>query len=550
MSRSFRTLLVFALAVGLLLGLGSFSKTEAVKIFGDGNGNFTDTDMPLSNCGGSCFYYGAYEYYGNQQVVAGIDDYSPYAGSENPVITTFQPGYDYNSGTAIAIRLKNGKFINPNYVTNGTSYCLVDPAAGNAVVATQVTTSYPTDTLNFVTTTTLDDQVRYLLAICDANNTYLQPNERVQINPNLGANCDTPVKVQIEWVSGNDCCTADLIVIYPKGKAELALNFTAELDSDRDFKTFLGGKDSKDLCCEGGVACNCAYGECLGKKPTTPSTGSTCPNPYVLGAPFNPATDSVVRVAFDIISENAEPGIDKIRSTNSNLTCTTSDNKTWRCSSNCIPCPECGESFDMYVDLKGNVENVPTTWTLANAVIEEYCYPDARVKAMCCSVREGFAGAWYGGVEAIIPFVKFDGTSNTYVKLFNRYSKDAKVYAEVFNKNSNSIIVALNNIATIPAGGAIQLSASDFQTLCPDCNWSFGQAVKLLIRVPSQTGCQSSTGTISLNYDRTGGTYSGTICNNNPYDPYIEGIVVSVMGGQQRSIPLLFKAFKQGQYNQ
>lgn len=535
MSRSFRTLLVFALAVGLLLGLGSFSKTEAVKIFGDGNGNYTDTDMPLSNCGGNCYYYGAYEYYGNQQVIAGINSYAPYIGFENPVITTFQPGFNYSAGTAIAIRLKNGKFIHPSYATNGVSYCLVNPAT-NSVVATQVSTSYPTDTLNFVVGSSgLIDTVRYLLAICDSNGVYVQPNQRVQINSNLNADCNTPVKVQIEWVAENDCCTADLIFIYPKHKAQLALNLTAELDSDKDFKTFLGGLDTKDLCCEGGGACNCYGGNCFGNKPSVSSTGPTCPNPWVLGNPYR-LDDNVVRVSFDIISENKQPGVLKFRSVNSsNLTCTTTDNITWKCSSDCITCPECGNGtppFGMFVDLKGDVENVPTTWKIANAKIEEYCYPDARVKAMCCSILEGNVGSWYGGVEAIIPFVKKDSTSNTYVKLFNRYTKPAKVYAEVFNKNSNSIIVALNELGTIDPGTGKQFSGSDFEKLCPTCDWSFGQAVKLLIRVPSQTGCISNG------------------CFNNPYDPYIEGIVVSVMGNQQRSVPLLFKAFKQGQYNQ
>lgn len=545
MSKHFKFLVVLFLVAGLLLSFGSLNKAEAVKIYGS-SGSST---FGLNYCGGSCYYLGAYEYYGNQQVIAGLNSYSPYSGSENPVLTYFQPGFNYSQGTSIAIRLKNAKFIAPTYVTNGASYCLVD-STNNTVVATQAPTSYPTDTLNFVVGSSgLSSNQQYALAICNTNG-FVANNSQVQIDPNLGADCNTPAKVQIEWVSGNDCCTADLIYISPKGKKSLALNFTAELDTDRDFKTFLGGNDQLDLCCIGGGDCNCASGKCVSKKDTQPS-GPTCPDLYVLGQPYNPSVDNVVKVAFDIVSENAEPGVDRIYAQGSNLTCTTTDKKTWHCSSDCIPCPDCGNSgFNMYLELNGTQENVPTVWSIANASIQEYCFPDQRVKAMCCSVNEGPAGAWFGGVEAIVPFVKKDATSDTYIKLFNRYSKDAKVYAEVFNKNSNKVIVALNQIATIPAGGQITLSGSDFQTLCPTCDWSFGQPVKFLIRVPSQTGCMSASGTITFDYTQNKGTYTGTNCYNNANDPYIEGIVVSVMNGQQRSVPLLFKFFKQGSYNQ
>jgi len=138
----------------------------------------------------------------------------------------------------------------------------------------------------------------------------------------------------------------------------------------------------------------------------------------------------------------------------------------------------------------------------------------------------------------------------------------------------------------IPAGGSLEITGDDFVNLFPGYDWEFGQAVKLLIKVPSGAGCISEIGTLSgsdfgdeygsldgstngtynnatytYNGTFTGdyngyyagyfmGDFAGTGCYVNPYDPYIEGIVVSVWGSVQRSVPIKFKAFKQGQYNE
>jgi hypothetical protein len=55
-------------------------------------------------------------------------------------------------------------------------------------------------------------------------------------------------------------------------------------------------------------------------------------------------------------------------------------------------------------------------------------------------------------------------------------------------------------------------------------------------------------GTTSLSGVIGEGTINGNITNVNPYDPYVEGIVVSAYPGGQRTIPLKFKTFKQGMY--
>jgi hypothetical protein len=97
----------------------------------------------------------------------------------------------------------------------------------------------------------------------------------------------------------------------------------------------------------------------------------------------------------------------------------------------------------------------------------------------------------------------------------------------------------------IPAGGLITITDQDIGAFVPGYDMSQGLPVKFNIRVPSQIGTTTSTGNWFFNGDT-----SATLTHQNPYDPFVEGIVVSIVpGGGQRSIPLKFKSFKNGEYN-
>jgi hypothetical protein len=381
---------------------------------------------------------------------------------------------------------------------------------------------------------------------------------KVQLDPNLGASCDKDAVVKIKWNYESDCCEADFIKITAKSViASQPLNLTAELDTDNDFKTFIGGYTIRDACCTPETAgCSCGVvGKCFNST-SSANTGG-CPDLWVLGASFNPATMNIAKISFDLVSLYEEKGIKEIRFSDNKTKCTTTDYKTWHCESDCIPCPLCKtDTNKLIVEVKGDTELNPTLWTVANPKVTDICPTNPKVKDVCCNLLAGPAGAWYGGLEAIIPFVKHDTGYYTTIKLVNRYNKDAKVFFAVFSEASNNpMLLAVKQIPgkeAIPAGGGLMITGADLANLFPSADWKFGQAVKLLIRVPSQAGCMSGTitGTVDIDLDNYSATFSGTAsnCYNNPNDPFVEGYVAYDTPQGTRTVPLKFKSFKNGQY--
>ena len=123
-----------------------------------------------------------------------------------------------------------------------------------------------------------------------------------------------------------------------------------------------------------------------------------------------------------------------------------------------------------------------------------------RTQTDICQVPSGPVGVWYGGLEAIVPFVKGDVANGyeTYIKLFNRYTKDAKLYVATFDDGVNGdMIISTTQIAgkeVIPMqsasnpNGVLQITSADIASICPTCNMVTGIPVKFLIRVPGQKG--------------------------------------------------------------
>jgi|GEM_PF-4676606 len=538
-------------AVAALGILGLASQPKALKILGHSSSG----DFKLSKCDGFCTYLAAYEFYGNQEVIAG--------GDNSDTIVKFTLGTNYPENATVGITLTGAKFLDPgNFstsISNATQYCLYN---GSDVVALpNGPHTFPTDTLFFKFNSTVAQGTTLILGVCNSTNGTVNNMTKVQLDPNLGASCNKEAVVKIKWNHASDCCEADFIRIIPKSVINSQpLNLTAELDTNNDFKTFLGNYTIRDACCTPGAAsCSCGVaGECFNR--TSSPTPEGCPNPWVLGDSFNPTTMNVAKISFDLVSLYEEQGIKEIRFTDNTTKCTTTDHKTWHCVSPCMPCPLCKTDTNrLVVEVKGDTELNPTLWEVANPSVTDICPTTPKVKDICCNLKAGPAGAWYGGLEAIIPFVKNAPGYYTTIKLVNRYNKEAKVYFEVFSKASNNtMLLAVNQIPgkeSIPAGGGLMITGADLASLFPTADWNFGQAVKLLIRVPSQAGCLNVSGEGSFDgeYDSLGYAwgslaFTGTACNNNPNDPFVEGYVVYDAPQGTRTVPLKFKSFKNGQY--
>ncbi len=86
--------------------------------------------------------WAAYEYYGNQAVIAGNQ-----TNGENPILINFIPGQNYNANDTVSIILDGGTWLTPSVVhSGGNIYCLYN---GSSVVATQTSLSNGTLFLQF-----------------------------------------------------------------------------------------------------------------------------------------------------------------------------------------------------------------------------------------------------------------------------------------------------------------------------------------------------------------------------------------------------------------
>ena len=345
---------------------------------------------------------------------------------------------------------------------------------------------------------------------------------------NKSADCNTrpvwPLSASISGTNGNiqfpvvsfTYVTPQITITNP---ASGSLN--AELNSDTDFKTFvLGSGDNvtSNTTIYDNLATNLGFYFVTNLQAAETwnwiawAAGPTC------------------SLTFDLQSVNAEPGVSSI-TFNENLCTETTQDKVWRCSSGAFS-PTPTTDLDLVLNVDGTTINNPTIWSVNNLTA---------TGIRCYNSNPRTVGVWYGGVEALVPFVKSDPAvgAQTYVVFYNRRDVDVPVYAKALINDASPILISLNPIATIPANSKIQFTADQLKTLLPELasyDMSKGIPIKFMFRIPSQSLINNISG--------------GTLTNVNPYDPYIEGIVVSVYGSQHRSVPLKFKFFKQGSYNE
>jgi hypothetical protein len=380
------------------------------------------------------------------------------------------------------------------------------------------------------------------------NDTPFGPIGNVSANLiNKSADCNTrpvwPLSASISGTNGNiQFPVVSFTYVTPQiavttNPASGSLN--AELNSDTDFKTFVSGSGDNvtgNTTIYDNLATNLGFYVVTNLQAAETwnwiawAAGPTC------------------SLTFDLQSVNAEPGVSSI-TFNGNLCTETTQDKVWRCSSGAFS-PTPTTDLDLVLNVDGTTINNPTIWSVNNLTA---------TGIRCYNSNPRTVGVWYGGVEALVPFVKSDPAvgAQTYVVFYNRRDVDVPVYAKALINDASQILISTNPIATIPANSKIQFTADQLKTLLPELasyDMSKGIPIKFMFRIPSQsltnTNNISLTGNVDLLTGDVTATATGTLTNVNPYDPYIEGIVVSVYGSEHRSVPLKFKFFKQGSYNE
>jgi len=357
---------------------------------------------------------------------------------------------------------------------------------------------------------------------------------------NKTADCNTrpvwPLSASISGTNGNIAfpvvsftyVTPQITITNP---ASGSLN--AELNSDTDFATFVLGSGSY------------VTGTTTIDDDSATTSGFYFVTDLQAAEPWNWiawAAGPTCSLTFDLQSVNAEPGVSSI-TFNGNLCTETTQDKVWRCSSGAFtPTTD----LDLVLNVDGTTINNPTIWSVNNLTA---------TGIRCYNSNPRTVGVWYGGVEALVPFVKSDPAvgAQTYVVFYNRRDVDVPVYAKALINDASPILISLNPIATIPANSKIQFTADQLKTLLPELasyDMSQGIPIKFMFRIPSQSLTNNISLTGNVNLITGAAAATGTLTNVNPLDPYIEGIVVSVYGSEQRSVPLKFKFFKQGSYNE
>lgn len=332
---------------------------------------------------------------------------------------------------------------------------------------------------------------------------------------NKAADCNTsptwPLTASIAGFNGNiGFPTVTFTYVTPQftvtGPAANGLN--AELDTDTAFTTFIAGSgphvvtttqiDYDTLSAAGFFVVN--------DSQTTDHWNWIAWTTGVSGA-----------IQFDLISVSAEPGIPAAGITFNGNACTeTTADRVWRCNSGTVA-PLIGD-LDLVLNIDGTTINNPTIWSIDNVTFPA---------TICANIPRRDVGTWYGGLEAIVPFVKHDPTNGYYttIKIMNRYNRDVAVYAEPFPNSQARLIVPLTQIGTIPANnGVLTITGADLATAFPGVDFAAGVPVKFNLRVP-------------------GANWTGE-------DPYVEGIVVSDRPGMTRSVPIKFRQWRHGEYNE
>jgi hypothetical protein len=392
------------------------------------------------------------------------------------------------------------------------------------------------------------------------------------VNPGLLASCSNfPIITMTVSTSGGESTASpfNFAFITPQFtvSAPSSSTLNAELNTDLDFTVFTAGSNDPATTMTGVTQLSKAAFFTVNNLAVAPGLDMW------IDYAINPPSGTI---SYTLTSAAVEPGLSAAGAVRADGTnCTTTDQSVFSCSSNVV----IPGNHSILVLLNGVGQNNPTNWVLSNLAISASA--SANINPICNTISGGGVGSWYGGIEAIVPFVKdIPGSYATFIKLYNRYSKAAKVYIADLNQVQTSIVTSikqlgatattgsslansagLNDNSSIPINGYITITGPDLIAGASPivaggaAALAQGVPIKFLIRVPAQMGAPAFT-TITAGSLAVPGTVNPTgsgagVATASVVDPYISGIVVSTYNGgtAQRSVPLLFKSFKQGQYN-
>ena len=571
------TVVASALVFGV--GLSGGMQSKAATIYGA-----CKEDKSLRVLDGSDYYKVAYEVYSNaagaSSKVAGLAVEVDRKLNENDTINIVLQNAKFNPDESVyyALLVDNATSVNTlptglvgDNITQSTNQTYTNfPNSFEIAAITSSTITTPTENISFSVTKDGANYVNVgkklvlvqLVKTVDNGTDTVYEIKRVgsgiNVAPNLDASCSNYPEIKVNFTAPNDKAENKLLAkILPKcGVIPVGVglrNLTAELNTDDYFRTFKNGAsveyNTEINTCEGkgcGVStCAGCEGGCPHKGGGTGGGGAAgqCPLGWIVGDQF--VCDNIVgQVSFTLDSISQENGITVSYGDENGVyqQCNANgDNTEWICSATV----KLGNSSCVDIKTDGTTPLTPTQWTIKNMTVTNTNYN------VCYTTTEGDAGTWYGGLAAIVPFVKWSEgsttTYKTYIKLFNRYDKEAKVYAAAFTNASSAVmLVATTEVATIEPGKSTTINVKDLANALgiDQDTMADGFAVKFMIMVPSGKGCENVVNGGMATYD----------CYNNSYDPYVDGSVISVVcdsnGCSQRSIPLKFKFFENGAYNE
>ena len=354
----------------------------------------------------------------------------------------------------------------------------------------------------------------------------------IYVKPGLGATCTNQPIIKVDFSTPHETTPQpyNFAYITPQftSTGPTANDFTAELNSDTDFETFVLGSGPNI------------------SSPTQilDTTFITITNiarsPMWIAYAVNPP---VGNIQFNLNSAIVEPNVSLVRFDVQN--CITNDQRTWQCSVTGVPLvgPHTQE-----ISVTGTASNNPTNWTISDFSMT---VTTIGLRDLCVNIPPSSVGAWWGGVEAIVPYVKHDPANGAYttIVLFNRRDVEVPIYAQNMLADPNPIItVSQEPIIAIPAQSKLVLTGEQLGSLLgvSASTLAEGFPVKFLFRVPTQ----SLVGNVSVNIPGIPTTATGEVIPVNPFDPYIEGYVIYDYAGTSRTVPLKFKIFRQGSYTQ
>jgi hypothetical protein len=452
-------------------------------------------------------------------------------------------------------------------LTAGTWYLVGESSAQGVVTPVTVTTydnntfcarnalgGTPGGTILMPAGSILSTQHGTVNTLTNIASTTVKQAINLSINSGLNPDCSNKPLVSLAYVTNQETAgpTAVLQIIPQIIGSTYAGAFTATLDSDKSFQSFLSAYNALNpakTLISTAIGSGFVFLPNGGAAVTLIDQQTQGINGLGTTGLFDSfvATTAVTNMSFALTSAAPELGVSiayrGIGLVNVGNTWTrTNDGDTLAAITN-------GSNRPLLVANDGVTPMNPTAWTLSafSLTVGSNNFPT------CVTFNNPIVGIWTGGLEAYVPFVKTAAGYETYIKLANRYTKDAVLFVAALsgaNANTANVVTSTtqlslpsifptsagtNNLLFIPKnGGQITITGQDLinNNIITGADAATGAAVKFLIRVPTQQDFAEDS--------------ANNVQANSIADPYITGVVISSTPTGQRAINLNFKLSRNG----